>query len=141
MRGKYYLLALSLSCVGLSNTAYAKPETIESLTHACVEAGSTAAQIECFKSTINGLNQRMDSVYNKGHSYLEKRVEESKGSDKQFDAQKQLSFLEKSQKAWLEYRDNYCDFYEYSEGSIAPVRASICMVSVTVERIQELKHM
>ena len=54
---------------------------------------------------------------------------------------KEKKFLEKSQKRWIEYRDEYCNLYWkfYEGGSLQPVAYLNCLTDLTDERITELK--
>ena len=55
-----------------------------------------------------------------------------------FDAESRVDALRKSQRAWLSYRDNYCQLSFAEGGSISPMLHLICLRDLTKKRTEEL---
>ena len=86
--------------------------------------GSTRDIVDCVTKLYKGWQTRVDAAY-------KKLLDMEKEADR-------LKWLQRSQEAWLKYRDANCEWYEAGEGTIHRIWGSECMRQMTACRALEL---
>jgi uncharacterized protein YecT (DUF1311 family) len=122
---KNLLLALTLVC--MSQFAAAQDIGLTKQFSVCMDKsnGVTSSMIDCLESE----SKRQGTRLNKAYKELMDQVSPQR--------KKQLQV---AQDAWVNYRDENCDFYEDPEGgTMALVSANDCFMSATAARAKELE--
>lgn len=116
-------LALGLA-LGLSGGAHA--ELSPQLT-ACMDraGGNTQGMVECMGAETRRQDARLNQAYK---ALMDATAAERKKQ------------LQEAQRAWVRFRDTNCAFYlDPQGGSMARVSASDCVLTMTVDRADELE--
>lgn len=122
---KNLLLALTLVC--MSQFAAAQDIGLTKQFSVCMDKsnGVTSSMIDCLEAE----SKRQGTRLNKAYKELMDQVSPQR--------KKQLQV---AQDAWVNYRDENCDFYEDPEGgTMALVSANDCFMSATAARAKELE--
>jgi uncharacterized protein YecT (DUF1311 family) len=122
---KRFFAALAIAAAPLAASAH---ETGLSKPYAaCMDksGGVTMGMIEC----ITAEHQRQDLLLNKAYKALMAGLPAPRKAQ-----------LQQAQRAWLNYRDANCAFYDDpGGGTLARVNANDCMMTATAERARELE--
>ncbi|WJJ93967.1 lysozyme inhibitor LprI family protein [Neopusillimonas aromaticivorans] len=125
-----YFVATALFAVLLSGVANAEtaPDSVQySKTFtSCMDksGGVTVEMIDCMNAEL----VRQDAKLNAEYTLLMGSLSAERKTQ-----------LRSTQRAWITYRDENCNFYYDPEGgSLARVQANMCMLQMTAERAGEL---
>jgi uncharacterized protein YecT (DUF1311 family) len=155
MKGnRKFLLGCAILLGMTISMAYAKDETAESISYRCTNtepgtnspAGTTASAVECFNKEYKKWGDILNTNYQKNIDLLSKSLAKYPDSDDphahedHVQVAKEKEALESAQKLWTQYRDANCDMYENRGGTVARILGSRCMVTMTVDRAQELER-
>ena len=86
--------------------------------------GSTYEIVECLKAKTAAWDKRLNAAYQEALRNTQPKQREQ---------------LRAAQRLWVQYRDANCLYYGLSEGTIARVEASYCMLRLTQARANELQ--
>jgi uncharacterized protein YecT (DUF1311 family) len=87
--------------------------------------GSTYEMMECLKAKIAQWDRRLNTAYRKA---LKDAANAAQANE-----------LRAAQRAWVQYRDANCRYYDAGAGTIARVEAGECVRSMTEARAKELE--
>ena len=91
----------------------------------CGDKTSTAEIVDCLAAETKVWDQRLNAAY----AALLKSTEPERRDP-----------LRTAQRAWLQFRDANCAFYDSGEGTIHRIFAADCVRRMTQERALELQH-
>ena len=86
--------------------------------------GSTYEMVQCLKDKTDWWDKRLNTAY-------QQKLKEAEP--------KQREQLRKAQRAWVQFRDANCLYYDLGEGTIARIDAGDCMYRMTKSRTEELQ--
>jgi uncharacterized protein YecT (DUF1311 family) len=156
MKKLIYLAAITTSLVLSGNVLAKKPIDYNNAYGICVnKAGgfNNGVVSGCASETTEKAKKELNALYNKLYKGMAERdadnaksrleYADQMGNDAKVEDDAQAEDLgdakkfELSQKAWLTYRNNYCEL----EGSyIGPASYEYCPMRLTIERVKELRE-